>query len=126
MIDLPYVKRRSPARLLAALRQRMRASELWLIALSVGVGAAAGLLAVLQSRLAHGLQQLFYGIGPDDHLSAVARISPLAAVWLPIGGLGLGLLTWAVRRRRPAPLVDVVEANALYGGVLGLIDSAIV
>lgn len=126
MIDIPSLTRRTPFRFVAAIRQRMRSSELWLIMLSVGVGAAAGLLAVLQSRLAHGVQQLLYRIGPNDHLSAVARISPWSAIWLPLGGLALGVFTWAVRRRRPAPLVDVVEANALYGGVLGLVDSAIV
>jgi CIC family chloride channel protein len=104
----------------------MRSSVLWLIALAIAVGAAAGLLAVVQSRLAHGLQQLVFGIGPADHLSAVTHIAPLAALWLPLGGLALGVFTWAARRRRPAPLIDVVEANALYGGVLGVADSAIV
>ncbi|RAK59390.1 chloride channel protein [Phenylobacterium hankyongense] len=126
MIDIPLPARRKPARLLAALRQRLRTSELWLIALSVAVGAAAGLLAVFQSRIAHGLQSLLYGIGPNDHLSASAHIRPLDALWLPVGGLGLGLFTWLVRRRRTAPLVDVVEANALYGGVMSPIDSAVV
>jgi CIC family chloride channel protein len=128
MIDVPFLSppRRWPARLLGALRRRVRTSELWLIMLSVGVGAAAGLLAVFQSRIAHALQQVLYGIGEADHLSAVARIDPLQALWLPVGGLALGLFTWAVSRRRSTPLVDVVEANALHGGVLGLADSLIV
>jgi len=126
MIDVPALARRAPARTLTALRLRMRASELWLIALSVAVGLAAGVLAVLQARAAHGLQQLLYGIGPDDRLSAVQHISAFAALWLPIGGLALGVFTWLARRRRPNPLVDVVEANALYGGALSAIDSAIV
>ncbi len=126
MIDVPAFARRTPARSLAALRLRMRTSELWLIALSIVVGGAAGLLAVIQARAAHGLQQLFYRIGPDDRLSAVGHISIAAVLWLPIGGAILGIATWLVRRRRPAPLIDVVEANALYGGVLGVIDSIIV
>jgi len=126
MIDIPLLARPKPARLLAALRQRLRTSELWLIALSVGVGAAAGLLAVFQSQIAHALQSLLYGIGPYDRLSARAYIPWTEAIWLPMGGLALGAFTWLVRRRRTTPLVDVVEANALYGGVLRVVDSAIV
>ncbi|MBS0361957.1 MAG: chloride channel protein [Proteobacteria bacterium] len=104
----------------------MRASELWLITLSVAVGGAAGLLAVFQGRTAHALQSLLYGIGDADHLSAVGHISLGRLAWLPVGGLILGLFTWVVSRRRSTGLVDVVEANALHGGVLGLADSAIV
>lgn len=128
MIDVHFLSppRRWPVRLLGALRRRLRTSELWLIALSVIVGGAAGLLAVFQSRIAHGLQGLLYRIGDADHLSAVAQIQPLRALWLPAGGLALGLFTWAVRRRRATGLVDVVEANALHGGVLSPIDSLIV
>jgi CIC family chloride channel protein len=128
MIDVPFLSppRRWPVRLLSAIRRRLRTSELWVIMLSVAVGAAAGLLAVFQSRIAHGMQRALYGIGIDDRLSATAHIAPLDALWLPIGGLALGLFTWAVNRRRSTGLVDVVEANALHGGVLGLMDSLIV
>ena len=111
---------------MGALRRRMRASELWLIALSVAVGGAAGLLAVFQGRIAHALQSYFFHIGDEDHLSAVAQVEPLRALWLPVGGLLLGAFSWWVSRRRFGGLVDVVEANALHGGVLGLADSAIV
>ena len=128
MIDVSFLSppRRWPVRLAGALRRRLRTSELWLIMLSVAVGAAAGLLAVFQSRIAHAMQSALYAIGDADHLSAVARISPIRALWLPMGGLALGLFTWAVSRRRSTGLVDVVEANALHGGVLGVTDSLIV
>ena len=128
MIDVSFLAppRRWPVRLAGALRRRLRTSELWLIALSVAVGGAAGLLAVFQSRIAHGMQSALYGIGEADHLSAVARIAPARALWLVVGGLALGVFTWAARRRRSTGLVDVVEANALHGGVLSLTDSVIV
>jgi CIC family chloride channel protein len=128
MIDVhfPSPPRRWPVRVLGALRRRLRTSELWLIMLSVAVGAAAGLLAVFQSRLAHGLQSTLYAIGDADHLSAIARLEPARALWLPLGGLALGLFSWAVSRRRTTGLVDVVEANALHGGVLSPVDSLIV
>jgi chloride channel protein, CIC family len=126
MAEIPYLPRARPARLLAALRRRLRESELWLIVLSVGVGTAAGVLAVLQARIAHFMQMWFYGIDFEEHLSATARIQPIDVIWLPLGGLALGLFAWVVRRRRSAPLIDVVEANALHGGALPLSDSAIV
>ncbi|HEY3950128.1 chloride channel protein [Phenylobacterium sp.] len=128
MIDVSFLAppKRWPVRLLGAFRRRMRASELWLITLSVAVGGAGGLLAVAQGRIAHGLQSLLYRIGEADHLSAVGHIPIGRLAWLPFGGLVLGLFTWLVARRRSTGLVDVVEANALHGGVLGLADSAIV
>lgn len=128
MIDVSFLAppRRWPVRLLGAVRRRLRTSELWLIVLSVVVGAVAGLLAVFQSRIAHVMQSLFYGIGDADHLSAIARIAPARGLWLIAGGLVLGVFSWAVSRRRSRGLVDVVEANALHGGVVGLADSLIV
>jgi CIC family chloride channel protein len=127
MIDVPFLPpRRWPVRLLGAVRRRLRTSELWVIMLAVGVGAVAGLLAVFQSQLAHSMQAALYGISFDDRLSASARISPLSALWLPAGGLALGVFSWLVNRRRSTGLVDVVEANALYGGVLSVMDSLIV
>src|SRR5690606_37729053 len=125
MIDLPALPRPQPIRLVASLRRRMRTSEMWLVGLAVGVGAAAGLLAVFQARVAHFLHRLLYGIGPDDRLSAQARVPLDSLLWLPVGGLLLAAVSWLVARRRRA-LVDVVEANALHGGVLGGVDSLIV
>ncbi|MDE2487774.1 MAG: chloride channel protein [Alphaproteobacteria bacterium] len=126
MAELLDFARPRPARLLADVRRRLRTSELWLIVLSVGVGAAAGALAVLQVRLAHGLQMLLYRIDFEEHLSATARITPIEAVALPLGGLALGVLSWMILKRRTSPLIDVVEANTLHGGALPLSDSAIV
>jgi CIC family chloride channel protein len=126
MIDLPALPRPQPIRLLAGLRRRLRTSELWLVALAVAIGTAAGLLAEFQAGLAHGLQRLLYGIGIDDRLSGQARIAPMSVLWLPVGGLVLGVASWLAARRRRAALVDVVEANALHGGVLGVVDSLIV
>jgi CIC family chloride channel protein len=126
MAEIPYLPRPRPVRFIAGLRRRLRESELWLIVLSVGIGTAAGVLAVLQARIAHYLQMWFYGIDFEERLSAATKIQPIDMLWLPLGGLALGLFTWAVRRRRKAPLIDVVEANALHGGSLPLTDSIVV
>jgi CIC family chloride channel protein len=126
MIDLPALARPQPLRLLAGLRRRLRTSELWLVALAIAVGTAAGLLAEFQAGVAHALQRMLYGIGPHDRLSAQAHVPIAALLWLPAGGLLLGVASWVVARRRRAALVDVVEANALHGGVLGVVDSLVV
>lgn len=119
----------SPAltkRPLAWLRGRFRASEAWFIGLSILVGVGAGLLAVGQSRVAHAMQSQLFGLPLDGRLSASPAINPANLLWLPMGGLLLGGLTQVLKRLKTPPLVDVVEANALYGGRLSLRGSLIV
>lgn len=128
MIDLPSPLRPdvAPIRALAWLRRRIRSSELWLIGVATLIGVAAGFLAVLQGRVAHGMQMLFFGFDPDQRLSAQAAIEPWRAAVLPLGGLVLGLLGWLWLRYRPNPAVDPVEANALHGGRMSLRESAFI
>jgi CIC family chloride channel protein len=114
------------ARPLAWLRARFRASEAWFIALAIAVGAGAGLLAVVQEELAHGLQERLFGITPDERLSASARIAPAAAAWLVVGGAVLALFNWLVSIWRSRPAIDVVEANSLYGGRMSLRGSLVI
>jgi CIC family chloride channel protein len=40
-----------------------------------------------------------------------------------LGGLVVGLLTAAIRSRRPHDIVDAIEANALFGGRMSMTDS---
>jgi CIC family chloride channel protein len=114
------------SRPLVWLRARFRASEAWFIGLSILVGVGAGLLAVLQERLAHGLQERLFGITPDERLSATATIAPLAALWLIVGGLVLAAFNWLISLWRSWPVVDAVEANSLYGGRMSLRGSLVV
>ncbi|MBP8246591.1 MAG: chloride channel protein [Phenylobacterium sp.] len=116
----------APIRGIAWLRRRIRSSELWLIGVATLIGVAAGFLAVVQGRAAHDLQMLFFGIDPDQRLSAQARIVPWRAAFLPLGGLVLGLVGALWLRYRPTPAVDPVEANALHGGRMSLRDSAFI
>jgi CIC family chloride channel protein len=108
------------------LRARFRASEAWFIGLSILVGVGAGLLAVVQEQLAHGLQERLFGITPDERLSSTARIAPLAALWLVAGGLVLGAFNWLIGRWKSWPMIDAVEANSLYGGRMSLRGSLVV
>ncbi len=122
----PGRMRRSWVRLLHLLRGTIRASELVLAIIAAGVGALSGLAAVGVSSAAHVLQRLCYGIAADERLSTIPALAPSALPYLPLGGLALGLGTWAWMRRHPQPIVDPVEANALRGGRMSIRDSLVV
>ncbi|WP_368039575.1 chloride channel protein [Sphingomonas sp. ID1715] len=109
--------------LLPLFRRSIRASEAGLILVAIAVGGAAGLLTLLQKDMAQGLQRLLYGLG-TERLSELPFISPFRLLALPLGGLVLLGIALLVRRRR-AP-IDVVEANALHGGVIPPSDSLLV
>ena len=111
---------------LAWLRRRTRSSELAVIAVATVVGLAAGALAVLLAKVAHGAQVRLFGFDPDERLSAQAVVHPLRLLAIPLGGLLLGLFTAGILRFRPNHAVDPVEANALHGGRLSIRDSAFI
>jgi CIC family chloride channel protein len=114
---------RRPLGLLALVRSRIRASELWLVVIAVLVGAGAGVATVFVGIASHALQTLLYGLGAGERLSAAVVSPPARLLALPLGGLVLGVVSWAWARRRPRPLVDPVEANALHGGRMSAPDS---
>ena len=123
MIFLP----RRGAAALAGLRSRLRAGELGLVVLAIGVGALAGLSVSVMTVIVNVAHMLIYGIPFDVHLSAAQRVPPIAAFAAPmLGGLALGSIdVWRSRRKLPH-VVDPVEANALRGGRMSLRESALV
>jgi CIC family chloride channel protein len=115
--------RRPPARVLAWLRAQIRSSELWLVFIALIVGAAAGAMAIAMGVIAHAVQVVLFGIEPEVRLSVAPPIAPVRLLAIPAGGLLLGAIAFLWSRRRPAPTVDPVEANALRGGRMSLRDS---
>ena len=108
----------------AVVRRIFRSSEAALVAMSIALGIAAGVLTFAINRTAHGLQSLIYGFSGSS-LSAAESVSPWSLLALPIGGLALGFGSRAALRRWRTP-VDVVEANALHGGAIPWRDSLLV
>ena len=108
---------------LAWLRARIRSSELWLVLIAAAVGALSGALAMTQGAIAHAVQVALFGIEPEVRLSVAPPITPIRLLAIPAGGLILGGLGFLWSRRRPAPPVDPVEANALRGGRMSVQDS---
>ncbi len=113
----------APRRLLTWIRGQIRSSELWLVLIALLVGAAAGAMAMAMGVIAHAMQVALFGIEPEVRLSVAPPIAPYRLLAIPLGGLLLGGLAFLWARRRPTPVVDPVEANALRGGRMSLQDS---
>jgi CIC family chloride channel protein len=109
------------------LRALVRGSELWLMALAIGVGVGSGLLVTAMSRTTQFLHQALFGIPPGARLSGVETIQTFPGVLMPAaGGILLGLLALAFADRMKRISVDPIEANALHGGRMSIKDSILV
>ena len=77
---------RSGPDLLSAVRKSVRGSELWLVFVAACVGLLAAWATVLQSTVAHSMQQWLFGLGPGQRLSAQHHVPLLTLPVLPLGG----------------------------------------
>ncbi|GEO38867.1 chloride channel protein [Skermanella aerolata] len=104
--------------------RRLRNSETVLILISAGIGAVVGLGVVLLHDFVGYLHRVVFGLGEGRYLSEGVGIATTTMVMAPaLGGLLVGTLMYFVRRWRPGDIVDPIEANALFGGKMSLIDS---
>lgn len=104
--------------------RRLRNSETVLILISAGVGAVVGFGVVLLHDFVGYLHHVVFGLGEGRYLSEGVGITAATMVIAPsLGGLIVGTLIYFVRRWRPGDIVDPIEANALFGGKMSLIDS---
>jgi CIC family chloride channel protein len=109
------------------LRALVRADETWLAILAAAVGVLSGAGVAAINTVTAMMHTRLFALPPGQGLSESAQISTLRALFVPIlGGAVLGIAGWALTRLRPRPLIDPVEANALYGGRVSLNDSLIV
>ena len=116
--DVPL--RRGPV---ARARGLVRSSELALTVIAAFVGAGAGVLVMLMSRLVQWTHELLFGIDLNERLSGAVHLDPVAVmVWPVVGGLAVGLSLWLSQRLKRPAAVDPIEANALHGGRMGLIE----
>lgn len=112
-------------KLAATLSQRgLRSSETAQIVASAILGIGVGVVVNILRRLVEWLHRVDFGLAPGGMLSRGEGIDPLRLLVVPaLGGLLLGALTLLIKRYRSGDIVDPVEANALYGGRMSLIDS---
>ncbi len=108
------------------LRALVRTDEIWLVVLAAVVGVTAGLCVVAMNEITLLMHQVLFATD-GERISGQVHVDRLRAVVVPaLGGLvlgltGLGLARWWQRRT-----VDPIEANALYGGQMSLLDSLVV
>ena len=120
--DLPARSTHSPVAALARrFRGIIRGSEAWLVLLGALSGVASGLAVALMGTTSNAMHTLFFGVR-NGRVSGMAHLDRGLAVPI-IGGLILGVASWAWSRRRRVTPIDPVEANALHGGRMSLRDS---
>ncbi len=106
-------------------RRHLRTNEIALTVLSGVLGVAVGIGVVALRQMMQVLHEVNFGLTSDRLLSEGIDLVRWRILVVPaIGGLVVGLATIAIRRLRPREVVDAIEANALYGGKMSLIDSA--
>lgn len=109
------------------LRALVRAREWSLIVLAALVGIIAGFVVVVMETAVNLLHELFFQLPWGERLSAQLKLNPVLAITIPIvGGLVFGIFRILLKHWRPKREVDPIEANALHGGRMSLLGSAIV
>jgi chloride channel protein, CIC family len=103
---------------------RLRDSDVFLLALALASGVAAGLGVVLTDLILTLVRELAFRLPPESRLSSADNLDPARLLLMPIlGGLLVGITATLLRRWRPREVVDAIEANALFGGRMSLTDS---
>jgi CIC family chloride channel protein len=105
-------------------RRGLRSSDLAQIGACAVVGAFVGALVDLLRQLVERLHRADFVLPRHGLLSTGLHLDHARIVMVPlIGGFVLGALALWARRYRSHDIVDPVEANALYGGRMSLLDS---
>jgi CIC family chloride channel protein len=106
------------------LRALVRGEETALVLVASLLGAAAGLLVVGMNQTSQFAHEVLFGLAPGTRLSAQTHLPAWRALGVPCaGGLAMGVLGLVLARLRPRRAVDPIEANALYGGKMSIVDS---
>ncbi|HTK85153.1 MAG TPA: chloride channel protein [Patescibacteria group bacterium] len=102
----------------------MRESRPAQIILCALIGAIVGIITGVIHALVAFLHCAVFMLPFEEHLSGAVQIDARLLFTVPIaGGLLLGLFYTVVRKLRPGEIVDPIEANAIHGGRMSVIDS---
>jgi chloride channel protein, CIC family len=111
-------------RQLARVRRVFRIEEIAFVLLGGAVGVLAGIAVVMMSRILELMHELFFAIEHGTLLGAGPAVEPWRAILVPIvGGLVLAIIMKLSGRFRSRKIVDPIEANAIHGGRMSLLDS---
>ena len=108
------------------IRKFLRDDVFVLVVAGACTGAVSGVIAASMDSLSEAMHRILFGLGPGQNLSSMAQLQKLHTLLvLTAGGLVVGL-TYLYQTRRPHPIVDPIDANALHGGRMSLTDSVLV
>jgi chloride channel protein, CIC family len=110
------------------LRAMVRRNEIWLTVLGGVIGVGTGMAVLTIYGITQVLHRVLFNLPLTIGLSAAAGyVATWRVVVFPaLGGLLLGLAGLRLAKWRPRPAVDPIEANALYGGRMSVLDSLVV
>lgn len=118
-----YLQRRWRV-LFANLQRDIRSSEVAQIVACAAIGAIVGGVTNYLRLFVDLAHKLAFNLPKHVALSMGTATDHWRLIFVPaIGGLVLGIGAWIVRRYRATEIVDPVEANALFGGRMSLLDS---
>ena len=110
--------------LIAAFQRDLRSNEPFQIFICGAFGATVGALVAGLRRGIDLLHKISFNLPSGHSLSTGIGVDPGRVVLIPVlGGLALGIAALIVRKYRPAETVDPIEANALHGGRMSMLDS---
>jgi CIC family chloride channel protein len=109
------------------LRRRIGNDDLFIIALAVLTGTAAGIGVIALRDLIVVLHHAIFGVPLQEHALLRAAV-PWWRIGLALigGGLLYGLAALLIRRWQKSEPFDAIEANALHGGVMSMRDSVVI
>lgn len=110
--------------IIAAFQRDLRSSEPFQIFICGVFGATVGALVAGLRRGIDLLHKISFNLPSGHSLSTGIGVDPFRVLLIPVlGGLALGIAALIVRKYRPAETVDPIEANALHGGRMSMLDS---
>ena len=123
-----FSRHRTAMRLLVRLRRyarrMVRDSDVGRVVLAVAIAVIIALGVALTREAVQDLHHLLFEVPLEAHLSGAQTIPLWRRLLIPsLGGLVYGLIATALWRWRPRDIVDAIEANALHGGRMSLLDS---
>jgi CIC family chloride channel protein len=106
------------------MQSRLRSNEPTQILVCAAFGVVVGALVGGAHWLVDFLHATAFRLSTDNTLSSGIGVDPNRILVVPlIGGLLLGIAAIVVRRFRSNEIIDPIEANALHGGRMSMIDS---
>jgi chloride channel protein, CIC family len=111
-------------RQLARVRFVFRVEEIAFVLLGGAIGVTAAIAVTVMSHIVQWMHEFLFAIEHGTRLSAGLAIEHWRVIVVPItGGLVLGAVMSLSGRFRSRRIVDPIEANAIYGGRMSLLDS---